>query len=154
PGAGAQRTRRDAGVRTGPGKRGARGVPAHDGRPGRDLDRVAAVAAAWSEAMKAAAIGLILFTAANAVVGTTACPPTPKPGDPLRGLTNAELARFEEGRAVFERTFAPETGLGPLFNADACAECHEDPVGGGTGDEVETHVARLRPDGICDPLAD
>ena len=104
--------------------------------------------------MKAAAVALIAFSAVNAVVGSTSCPMAPRPGDPLRGLTREELTRFEQGREVFERKFTPETGLGPLFNGDACAECHEDPVAGGTGDEVEVHVAMLRPGGFCDPLAD
>jgi len=72
----------------------------------------------------------------------------------LRGLTAEEKARFKQGEEVFARVFTPETGLGPLFNADACGECHEDPVPGGTGDEVEVHVGRLRPDGICDPLVE
>jgi CxxC motif-containing protein (DUF1111 family) len=50
--------------------------------------------------------------------------------------------------------FTPETGLGPLFNADSCAECHEDPVVGGSGDEVEVHVSAFDPaSGFCDPLA-
>ena len=77
-----------------------------------------------------------------------------KLGDPLPGLTREQLADFEKGRAVFERVFTPETGLGPLFNADACAECHEDPVTGGTGDEIELHAAVLVADGLCDLLAD
>jgi len=102
--------------------------------------------------MKAAGYALILISALNAAAGTTACPPAPRPGDPLRGLTAEELARFEAGREVFEREFTPETGLGPLFNSVACGECHEAPVAGGSGDEVEAHVAALRPDGFCDPL--
>ena len=103
--------------------------------------------------MKAAGAVLIAFSALNAVAGG-ACPPPPQPGEPLRGLTPEQRGRFEKGREVFARVFTPETGLGPLFNADACAECHEDPVVGGTGDEIELHVAALRPDGFCDPLAD
>jgi CxxC motif-containing protein (DUF1111 family) len=104
--------------------------------------------------MKAAGVVLIVFTAANALVSTTQCPRAPEPGDPLRGLSPEELARFEQGREVFGRTFKDGTGLGPLFNADACGECHEDPVAGGVGDEVEVHVARLRADGLCDQLVD
>ena len=103
--------------------------------------------------MKAAGRALILLSALNALVGAS-CPPPPKPGDPLRGLTPAELNRFQKGREVFARKFTPETGLGPLFNADACGECHESPVVGGSGEEVEVHVAVVRPDGFCDPLAD
>ena len=103
--------------------------------------------------MRPARLALVLFSGWIASVGATACPPAAKPGDPLRGLSPEEQARFEKGRAVFARTFTPETGLGPLFNANACGECHEAPVTGGTGDEVETHVAAVRPGGVCDPLA-
>ena len=103
--------------------------------------------------MRAAGRALVVLTALNALVTAASCPPAPKPGDPLRGLTAEELDRFNRGKEVFERAFTPETGLGPLFNADACGECHEKPVTGGTGDEVELHATAFR-NGICDPLAD
>lgn len=102
--------------------------------------------------MKAAGHTLILLTVVNAIGATGSCPPPARLGDPVSGLTAGELDRFEKGREVFERTFTAETGLGPLFNADACGECHEGPVTGGSGDEVELHVTSLRPDGFCDPL--
>lgn len=79
-----------------------------------------------------------------------------EPGDPLRGLSAAERARFDSGRVVFDSTFTPEVGLGPLFNASGCAECHEDPVSGANGDEVERHAAVFHPErtGLtCDVLA-
>jgi CxxC motif-containing protein (DUF1111 family) len=103
--------------------------------------------------VKAAGRALVLLTALNAVLVASSCPPAVKPGDPLRELTAEELARFEKGKEVFVRDFTPETGLGPLFNAEACGECHEKPVLGGTGDEVELHVSAFR-NGFCDPLAD
>ena len=84
------------------------------------------------------------------------CKP-PKPGEPLRGLSKAERAQFDSGRAVFDSTFTPQTGLGPLFNASGCGECHEEPVSGGVGDEVERHAAVFSPQRIgfvCDQLAD
>lgn len=89
------------------------------------------------------------------LVVATACRRPPKPGDPLPGLSAAERERFERGRAVFDSVFDPATGLGPLFNADACAECHEDPVRGGTGDEIERHAAAFHPELTrpCDELA-
>ena len=88
----------------------------------------------------------------------TACQRPPKPGEPLRGLSAAERARFDSGKAVFDSVFTPETGLGPLFNANGCAECHEDPAAGGTGDEVERHATAFHtvaPPGSrqCDELA-
>lgn len=96
--------------------------------------------------------GLLLFAG---LLFTLACAKAPEPGDPLKGLTREQREQFERGRAEFERVFVPETGLGPLFNADACAECHEDPVAGGPGDEVEIHVAAFLADGpVCDPLVE
>ena len=103
--------------------------------------------------MKAAGRALILLSALNALVGASSCPAPVKPGDPLRGLTAAELQRFNQGKEIFERHFTPATGLGPLFNAEACGECHEAPVLGGVGDEIEVHIAHLA-DGFCDPFAD
>src|SRR6267378_2699278 len=81
-----------------------------------------------------------------------------QPGDPVRGLSAAERAQFDSGRAVFDRVFTPEKGLGPLFNANGCKECHEDPAAGGTGDEVERHATAFHanaPAGtrLCDELA-
>jgi CxxC motif-containing protein (DUF1111 family) len=89
------------------------------------------------------------------VVMTAACPRV-QPGDPLRGLPAAERARFDSGLVVFDSTFTPAVGLGPLFNASGCAECHEDPVSGAGGDEVERHAAVFHPEspGLkCDELA-
>ena len=75
-----------------------------------------------------------------------------KPGNPLRGLNREQQDRFQRGRAVFNNVFTPETGLGPLFNAVSCGECHEEPAAGGFGDEVEVHATALRADHVCDPL--
>jgi CxxC motif-containing protein (DUF1111 family) len=85
------------------------------------------------------------------------CRRPPKPGDPLRGLSAAERNQFDRGRVVFDSTFTAETGLGPTFNADACGECHEDPVSGGVGDEVERHASAFHPEAppagrACDEL--
>jgi CxxC motif-containing protein (DUF1111 family) len=87
-------------------------------------------------------------------LGVAACRKPLRPGDPVRGLTRAERALFDRGRELAGEEFTPETGLGPLFNAPSCGECHEKPALGGSGDEVEVHVARLLPNGVCDPFAD
>lgn len=78
-----------------------------------------------------------------------------EPGDPLPGLSAAERAQFDSGRVVFDSTFTPPIGLGPLFNASGCAECHEEPFSGGIGDEVERHAAVFHPERLgfpCDAL--
>lgn len=82
------------------------------------------------------------------------CAKRPEPGDPLDRLTRGQRERFERGRAAFTRAFTPETGLGPLFNADSCGECHEDPAAGGIGDEVEVHATAVLAGNACDPLTD
>ena len=90
-----------------------------------------------------------------AAVLLAACPRPPAPGDPVAGLSREERERFDRGRAVFDSVFTAETGLGPLFNADACGECHEDPASGGSGDEVEVHAAAFdEATTICDPLVE
>src|SRR5213593_3647441 len=79
-----------------------------------------------------------------AMCSAASCRRPPQPGDPLPRLSAAERAQFDSGRAVFDSAFTPETGLGPVFNANACGECHEDPAAGGTGDEVERHATAFR----------
>jgi len=74
-------------------------------------------------------------------------------GEPLPGLTSDELARFLAGKALFDRQFTPEEGLGPRFNENACNACHTDPADGGTGETSVTKASVLATDGRCDPLA-
>jgi CxxC motif-containing protein (DUF1111 family) len=73
-------------------------------------------------------------------------------GSHLLGLTQEQVAQFQQGKAVFQRVFTPENGLGPLFNSNSCGECHEDPVLGGFGDEAEVHASRFIGPNNCDPL--
>jgi CxxC motif-containing protein (DUF1111 family) len=51
------------------------------------------------------------------------------------GLT--DQATFDADRAVFEEAETVEEGLGPVFNARACAECHSNPVIGGNSQVTE-----------------
>lgn len=60
-------------------------------------------------------------------------PPGTSLGDPLPGLTQDELDAFERGRIIFSKRWTPEEGLGPHYNATACASCHNNPVPGGAG---------------------
>src|SRR5213594_1954169 len=99
------------------------------------------------------------------VVAVAACeePAAPSPADepvfaagdgvglPLPLSTGEERLLFAQGKVVFQTVFTPATGLGPLFNANSCAECHEDPVVGGVGDELETHATAYH-GGVCDDL--
>src|SRR2546426_10869169 len=73
-------------------------------------------------------------------------------GGPLSLLTPRQRLLFERGRAEFQTEFTPATGLGPLFNNVSCAECHEAPVVGGVGEEVETHQSAFN-GSTCDDLS-
>jgi CxxC motif-containing protein (DUF1111 family) len=58
---------------------------------------------------------------------------TAEPGQPLPGLTLDERARFDRGRAAFERSHEIASGLGPVFNDTACNRCHNKRGVGGAG---------------------
>jgi CxxC motif-containing protein (DUF1111 family) len=72
-------------------------------------------------------------------------------GRSLPFLSRDQRRLFERGQVVFATFFSPEAGVGPLFNTRACAECHEDPIPGGVGDEVETHATAFQ-GGVCNDL--
>ncbi len=56
--------------------------------------------------------------------------PQPKAGDPLVGLTPAQLELFNAGKVAFSTPVAAEQGLGPIFNKAGCFSCHTNPLGG------------------------
>jgi len=99
----------------------------------------------------------ILLAAACATLMACAAEPTPgsataEIGDALPGLSTQELARFEAGRAHFNRQFTPEAGLGPRFNENACNACHTEPADGGTGETLVTKATRSGGADRCDLL--
>ena len=55
-----------------------------------------------------------------------------KLGDPVPWLRGEMLTRFWSGRDVIDHTFMSNSGLGPSFNADSCASCHQAPFSGGS----------------------
>jgi CxxC motif-containing protein (DUF1111 family) len=73
-------------------------------------------------------------------------------GDPLPGLPPHLLARFEAGKDDFEEIETTDEGLGPVFNATGCAECHDQGGVGGAGTGIETRFGRIGPDGRFDPM--
>jgi CxxC motif-containing protein (DUF1111 family) len=48
----------------------------------------------------------------------------------------ADLAKFEEVESITD-------GLGPLYNAQSCRECHQNPVSGGVSQMTELRVGHL-----------
>lgn len=104
-----------------------------------------AVAAAVSRARH-------LIAAAADGTGATTGPGPVLPGDPVAGLADAERGRFLLGRALFERVATADEGLGPLFNADRCVSCHDEPAVGGGGIRVPVRKATAFVTGRCNRL--
>jgi CxxC motif-containing protein (DUF1111 family) len=75
----------------------------------------------------------------------------PQFGDPLPGLTRDQLARFQAGKAVFDRNFDAPGGLGPVFNDTSCTNCHNQGGDGGGSDTLETRFGRVT-NGVFDQL--
>lgn len=100
---------------------------------------------------------LCLALAAAAQKRRAVAKPAPKPEpprwfqDPLPGITEEERTRFNRGRDVFDRFQKLEDGLGPLFNARACSECHILPTVGGGG-YFGTAMFGTTTNGAFDPM--
>jgi CxxC motif-containing protein (DUF1111 family) len=71
----------------------------------------------------------------------------------MAGLDEGQVGRFLLGRAVFERLATEEEGLGPLFNAPRCSDCHEVPAIGGISHRAVVKATRWE-GGRCDPLTE
>jgi CxxC motif-containing protein (DUF1111 family) len=59
----------------------------------------------------------------------------------------ADEATHQADRAQFEQFEAIPDGLGPLFNAQSCRDCHQSPVAGGISQVLELRVGHKGPDG-------
>ena len=57
-------------------------------------------------------------------------------------LTNGFViqAQFDQDRAVFEEREGLADGLGPVYNAQSCAECHQNPVTGAISQVTEVRA--------------
>jgi CxxC motif-containing protein (DUF1111 family) len=82
-----------------------------------------------------AATAVFLATFARAVQGQSA---TEAPAG-FDNRTNGFLSQtdFDAARAVFEERDNIAKGLGPVYNAQSCAECHQNPVTGGVSQVSE-----------------
>lgn len=65
------------------------------------------------------------------------------------GRTNGLVRQgdYDSDRLLFEKRETPDSGLGPVYNGQSCAECHANPVSGGS-----SQVASIRA-GIFDGKA-
>ena len=75
-------------------------------------------------------------------------PAKPLFGDPLPGLTMAQLELFVDGKADFEKSEDVEGGLGPIFNESSCVACHNGGATGGASPRNVTRFGRVTPTGF------
>src|SRR5713101_6445682 len=61
------------------------------------------------------------------------------------GMVNDSTHQADQGK--FDEVEAISDGLGPLYNAQSCRECHQNPVSGGASQITELRVGHRGPDG-------
>jgi hypothetical protein len=61
------------------------------------------------------------------------------------GMVNDSTHQADQGK--FDEAEAISDGLGPLYNAQSCRECHQNPVSGGPSQITELRVGHRGPDG-------
>ena len=72
-------------------------------------------------------------------------------GDPVRGLTAAQIAGWRAARDKFNEDRDAASGLGPIFNDVSCLRCHSVPVAGGSNPRPVKLFGRTT-NGAFDPL--
>ena len=72
-------------------------------------------------------------------------------GEPVRGLTAAQLGAWLAARGEFNEDKDAASGLGPIFNDISCLRCHSVPVSGGSNPRVVTLFGRTTK-GVFDPM--
>jgi CxxC motif-containing protein (DUF1111 family) len=60
---------------------------------------------------------------------------------PISNLSDDAMSRFQAGASEFSEVEGSGEGLGPLFNASSCDQCHHAPAPGGAGLMRVTRVA-------------
>src|SRR5438445_2889160 len=104
------------------------------------------------------AVWLIPVTGALEACGVSAPPPPiqiPVPSTAAEAPTGfddlsngaAGDSNHQADREAFDEVEEIADGLGPLYNAQACRECHQNPTSGGASQITELRVGHLGPDG-------
>jgi CxxC motif-containing protein (DUF1111 family) len=68
-------------------------------------------------------------------------------GFEAQGTDPTTPGTFVGDKTVFEKRDTIETGLGPVYNAQSCTECHQNPVTGGISQLFELRAGHSAPDG-------
>ena len=83
----------------------------------------------------------------SVVLASTSSPNTDAPtGFDNKSNGMVDDAIHQDDQAKFDDTETVADGLGPLYNAQSCRECHQNPTSGGTSQVAELRVGHQGPD--------
>lgn len=87
-----------------------------------------------------------------ATVGLALALLTPESGEAPTGFDNKSNGMVDDqthqaDEVTFDQVESVADGLGPLYNAQSCRECHQNPVSGGGSQITELRVGHLGPEG-------
>jgi CxxC motif-containing protein (DUF1111 family) len=91
------------------------------------------------------------FIIALCALGYALALTTPQPGEAPAGFDNktnglVDDATHQADQVMFDEVDAVPEGLGPIYNAQSCRECHQNPTSGGASQVTELRVGHLGPD--------
>jgi CxxC motif-containing protein (DUF1111 family) len=72
---------------------------------------------------------------------------TPGSKSTSNGIAEPPGDTYVLDQQIYEITHDPTTGLGPVFNARACSDCHQNPVSGGASQFTELRAGHLDTNG-------
>src|SRR5580698_630205 len=82
------------------------------------------------------------------ILAAAALPPAEAPvGFDNKSNGVADDATHQADQKVFEEIEQISDGLGPLYNAQSCRECHQNPVSGAASQVTELRVGHIGPEG-------
>jgi CxxC motif-containing protein (DUF1111 family) len=94
-----------------------------------------------------------IFIALVALILISAFPPPPEAPTGFDNKSNGIVddATHQADQTKFDEVEAISDGLGPLYNAQSCRECHQNPTSGGGSQVSELRVGHHGPDGRFQP---
>ena len=98
-------------------------------------------------AMDVAVIAREYATEAPAGFDTPTLAQNPGSQSVSNGIAQPPGDTYALDQTKFEQDHDTNTGLGPVFNARACADCHQNPVSGGSSQFTEIRAGHLDKDG-------
>jgi CxxC motif-containing protein (DUF1111 family) len=93
--------------------------------------------------MSAAVSHLFSLSGTEAPAGFDTPTLSNNPGGQSKGNGLVDDATFGATQAVFEEEDGVDKGLGPLYNARSCSDCHQNPVTGGVSQVAEFRIGHV-----------